>query len=321
MKNFVFVFSLVSLLLGSTVSSEAAPGCFGKRKARRASRCVVSQPVRSCTPCVVQPVQACNPCVIRTVQVCNPSVATTQYADPYVSSGTAQGMTTYTSAGITPATWGTQPAMSQTYTAMKPRETNGSAEEWIEIKNQIILYIDSQNISICDLKSRFPEYGTIINELKLSGDKEDLICYPTQSAWMRRPEVRANIVRVLTNGGVLQPVAEPPAVKATPEAVAAPPEPLEIDGPLETVAPNGAAYSHREVLDKISSYLTANNLEICELKDTFPAYGNAILKLDPVEKYKKEGVLLCYPSSEAWEADTKGVKTEILAILAENGIL
>ena len=348
MKNLVFVFSFVFLSLGSIVSSEADDGCCRKGLFRRARRCVVTQPVQickpratqkavSCSPCVTKKVPLCNPCV-NTMQITqsynpcvsttqytqfyNPQITATQYTPSYASNHTEASLPNYSSGGTNFMAWGAQSAMNETYTVMKPRETNGSEQEWQEILDQINLYIESQgNMNICQLKSRFAEYGTIINELKLSGDKEEHICYPTKNAWMRRPEVRANIVRVLTNGGVLKPVPEAPAVQETPEAVAVPPEPVTLSGSIETTALGGAASSHADVLEKITSYLAVNNLDICDLKDVIPAYGEVILRLDKAEKFKKNGVLLCYPSIEAWEADTKGAKTEILAVLAENGIL
>ena len=312
MKNLVFVFSFVFLSLGSMVSLEAQDGRRGLRLRRSSRCCVVSQPVRSCNPCVttVRYTPSYNPCVTTTQYTpsYNPCVTTTQYAQSSVPSyptlgmptyasgiitptvwGTTQsGMPTYASGVTTPTTWGTQPGMSQTFTAMKPRQTTGTEQEWQEILNEIKVYVNSRSMSICALKSEFPAYGGVINDLARSGDKHDLFCYPSKDAWMRRPEVRANIVQALTSAGILQPVADAMAAQASTEPNAVTPMPVALGGPLETTAPSGAASSHTDVLNKISSYLAANELEICDLRNAISAYGDIIDRLDPSEKFKPE---------------------------------
>ena len=233
-------------------------------------------------------------------------------------------MPTYTAGGTAPLAWGTQPGMSQTYTAMKPRQTNGSAQEWQEIKDKITAYVETQpGMTICDVKKISPEYRSIIEELDRSGEKEEYICYPTQEAWMRRADVRARIVQALTNVRILQPVAEAPVAQATPEAISVTPEPVTMGSPLQTTVSSGAASSHADVLQKVMSYLKSSGTEICDLRKAIPAYGKNYRSARPNEKFKP-GIgdpAICYPSPEVWEADTKGVKTDIMAVLTEQGIL
>ena len=90
-----------------------------------------------------------------------------------------------------------------------------------------------------------------------------------------------------------------------------------------TTTSSGVASSHADVLSKISAYLATKNLEICDLRSAIPAYGEIIEKLDKDQKYKPElgATTICYPSPEVWEADTNGVKTEIMSVLKANGIL
>ena len=211
--------------------------------------------------------------------------------------------------------WETPSGMGQTFTAMKPRQTTGTEQERQEILGKIDDYINARGITICDLKTTVPEYGPIITNLEQSGDKDQFICFPSREAWPRRADVRANIVRVLTNAGILQPVAEVPAAPATSEPVALTAEPALV-GSLE-------ASSHTDVLNKISTYLKSNELEICDLRSAIPAYGEIIDGLDSSEKYKRGPgePRICYPSIEVWEADTRGVKTQIMEVLKENDVL
>ena len=228
-----------------------------------------------------------------------------------------------------PVVWGGQPGITQSYTAMKPRQTNGSAAEHQEIFSIVSAYVEDQKISICSLRTRIPEYEAIIGALG-KGQKHTLgqtsvkVCFPSLNVWMSRPDVRTNVVQVLTNNGILQPVAEVPAtVQATPEAIAVTPEPALVGHAETTTTSSGVASSHADVLGKISAYLATNNLEICDLRSAIPAYGSIIDKLDKDQKYKPElgAPAICYPSPEVWEADTNGVKTEIMSVLKANGIL
>ena len=104
---------------------------------------------------------------------------------------------------------------------MKPRQTDGSTAEYQSILSEIDAFLESRNgMSICDLKTEYPEYGALIAEIKASGDKHPNICFSTEEAWARRADLRARVVQVLTNVGILQPVAE---VQAVPEAIAVTP--------------------------------------------------------------------------------------------------
>ena len=249
-----------------------------------------------------------------------PTCASTVVAMASVGCCPQFGMTQSYNMGA-PVVWGNQSGITQSYTAMKPRQTDGSTAEYRSILSEIDAFLESRNgMSICDLKTEYPEYGALIAEIKASGDKHPNICFSTEEAWARRADLRARVVQVLTNVGILQPVAE---VQAVPEAIAVTPEPALVGHAETTTTSSGVASSHADVLSKISAYLATKNLEICDLRSAIPAYGEIIDKLDKDQKYKPElgAPTICYPSPEVWEADTDGVKTEIMSVLKANGIL
>ncbi len=209
MKRLIFALSLLAIV-GMTVDTADAAG---RRLGRRcAPRCCI---VTTCCVVTPSPTVCCQPATTPVVTACTPaaivhsapvvSAPVTSYKP--ASSGCAEcdataNNSTYTgsiSSGQSVVQAVPQPAVAMT-------QGQGSEMSHGQVLAQINAYLDRSNGSICGLKNQFPEYGTIINSLSANEKMRvagATICYPSLEVWNTRPDIRADLIRVLTQNGVL----------------------------------------------------------------------------------------------------------------------
>lgn len=84
-----------------------------------------------------------------------------------------------------------------------------STPSWSTVQTALGNYIarspDMQ--SVCDIKAKIPEYGTLINALppaaKVKGLGNATVCFPNQAKWNSDPSMAAKIVSLFKANGVL----------------------------------------------------------------------------------------------------------------------
>ena len=90
--------------------------------------------------------------------------------------------------------------------APAPKEALGSGLSHSDALSKISAYLRRKNLALGDLKSRFPEYGAIINSLSRNEKFRTqgvTLPFPSTATWNSRPEIRDKIISVLTQHGVL----------------------------------------------------------------------------------------------------------------------
>lgn len=210
MKRLIFVLSLLSVIGMSVDSADAT----GRRLGRRAARncCVVTTCCVPQTCCVVAPAPkvCCSPAATSTpVVVSAPAqpLPVTSYKpessgcqECEASQAVLDDMTVTGSLNAPSVVQGS-PQLAGGATSGQ-----GSGMSHGQVLSQINAYLDRTNKSICELKGQIPEYGTIINNLDRSQRLQEggvVLCYPSVDVWNSRPDIQADIIRVLTQNGVI----------------------------------------------------------------------------------------------------------------------
>ncbi len=197
MKRLIFVLSLVSVIGMSVAPADAS----GRRLGRRCleSCCAVKTYCVPQTCCIVTPIPTV--CCYPTAPPASPSPLPVLSYKP--TSSSCQECDAATNSNIS-----TGQSVVQGSPQLAAGMTQGQGAEMShgQVLAQINAYLDRVNGNICGLKSQFPEYGAIINSLSRSEKMqagETTICYPSLEVWNTRPDIRSNLIRVLTENGVM----------------------------------------------------------------------------------------------------------------------
>lgn len=196
-------------VIGMTVDSADASG---RRLGRRcAPRCCV---VTTCCVVAPSPTVCCQPAPtpVACCETAPTPIAFTNHAAPITSYKPASSGCEECDAATNDSTYTGSISTGQSVVQAVPQPAHqmaqGQGDEMShgQVLAQINAYLDRSNGSICGLKNQFPEYGTIINSLSANEKMRvagATICYPSLEVWNTRPDIRADLIRVLTQNGVL----------------------------------------------------------------------------------------------------------------------
>lgn len=191
---------------------------------------------------------------------------------------------------------GTSPNFPKAFSEPTHHEVITSIGEYIEKNSEVP--------DLCSFEKHFSEYHALMKTLKRTDKCRAsgiTICFPSTEYWQQNDAFRAEVLRVLTARGVIDP-----ALLAT----------RRTSSFLNMKEP-----SYNEVKKAAFGIVEKMNADVCGLVDYVDGYRALINTLDKSEKYEVlPGLTVCFPSKESW--DTKpSFRRKFVRVLREAFVL